>query len=193
MHCIFTTVLFLCILRIWRLRTSMTDLTLSLETVFPQKSVLLVGNCPHCIPENGAEIIDNFPGTVVRFNDIHLHGARPADVKFVYLDNGKTVRDVEKLPGQIVLSSEWMTLRSPLRIRNKLTRNPRMTSGYTMIRILLRHGYDVHVIGFSPGSGSNHTSDGKEWYWAHDLDFEKKVIDQLSLNGAITRYIKKSF
>ena len=164
---------------VWPLRTS---------DVFPRdKPVLLVGNCPSCTPPDVHALIDTFPGTVVRFNGVQEYGKRPADQWFV---NRKTRKAGWDDANRVVIWAPWLA-------RNKSTllayaknawgeRDGFHTTGFALADHLVKQGYEVHLVGFAPGTGTLGSRGQDEK--AHDFEREARELDAWVREGKVTRH-----
>jgi hypothetical protein len=176
------------------------------RSAFPHPRVLLVGNCPDCVPPGSAKAIDAFPGTVVRFNyaplDPSVHGSR-CDVMTMSDCRHRSAFRAANPDARYVVA--YRINNCSLALRNfwggepsPVTFVPRCydaaidrevpdashfhSSGLFLMKLFVRLGYRVYLVGFDPGSGSR---SGVQDDVHHDWSFEHSEIRRLRDAGHV--------
>ena len=169
---------------------------------------LVVGNCVNCLPRNIKQIVKQFDGTVILFNN--NKNFEKLNTNMIVLCN--SVRKRKLLPTKLTENRPLVFVDTPhdndpwtcrlfngvylflyCLIHNKLVRfmttttldarSSIPTTGFMVVMHLVSNGSDVYFTGFDPNDKSIH---GKNDTLRHDFHTERTVLNELVNNNIIT-------
>jgi len=170
---------------------------------------LVIGNCVNCLPRNIKQIIQQFDGTVILFNN--NKNFEKLNTNTIVLCN--SVRKRKLLPTKLTENRPLVFVDTPhdndpwtcrlfngiylllyCLIHNKLVHfmttldarssmSARPTTGFMVVMHLVSNGSDVYFTGFDPNDKSIH---GENDTLRHDFHTERTVLNELVYNNIIT-------
>jgi len=182
------------------------------------RNFLLIGNGPSAVYKKAGELIDDFDGTVVRFNDYHIDGyedfvgtrtdiwvlaremSKSNKAKIVvyittdskYLSDTSFTKIKKMYPKKLVIPISRDHMRSmSLDDRNFVGGDGANSSGASFANFLTGMGHKVFLYGFDHFDQSvHHYGDSVSLVAYHKPDSEKEMFEALEKQGKVVRFAK---